>query len=46
MVMKKSNTQKTPSKNFTKEMERMYPKGAVISPKKPVAAKKESKRGC
>jgi hypothetical protein len=36
------NTKK-PSKAFTKEMEKMYPKGAVISPKKPKATTKTKK---
>ncbi len=34
---------KKPSKAFVKEMEKMYPKGAVISPKKK-PAKKQAKK--
>jgi hypothetical protein len=32
-----------PSKGFVKEMEKMYPQGATISPKKPVKAKPKKK---
>ena len=37
--------QAKPSKSFIKEMERMYPKGATITPKKaPIKAPAKSKK--
>ena len=37
-------TQKKPSKKFVKEMEKMYPQGATITPKKPAKTAKPVKK--
>ncbi len=43
-MMKKATSKPAPSKAFVKEMQKMYPKGATISPAKKDAPAKTAKK--